>query len=71
MTKYRYSEDENDEKDDEDEETIRDTLENNDDNVGNVREKRFREFGSVEYNGEIYMVTNIYIQSKYHAKDYL
>ncbi|CAF0730642.1 unnamed protein product [Adineta ricciae] len=63
MTKHRYLEDENDEKDDEDEKTDRDRLESNDENVGNLREKRFREFGSVEYNGEIYMTPVDFLES--------
>ncbi|CAF1467340.1 unnamed protein product [Adineta ricciae] len=63
MTKYRYLDDEDDEKDDEVEKTDRDTLENNDENVGNLREKRFREFGSVEYNGEIYMTPVDFLES--------
>ena len=43
--------------DDDDKENDKDNLEKSDAEVTNMRERRFREFASVEYNDEIYMVT--------------
>jgi hypothetical protein len=42
--------------DDDEKENEKDNFEKPDENVMNMRERRFREFASVEYNDEIYMV---------------
>jgi len=49
---------EDDDDDDDEDEKDKQDLEKSDEHVTNMREKRFREFASIEYNGEIYMVIN-------------
>ena len=48
--------------DDDDEETEKEDPDKADENVSNIRERRFREFASIEYNGEIYMVILFYFK---------
>ena len=59
----RYDDDDDDDDDDEEhkQQESKDGSDKADDHVANVRERRFRDFASVEYNGEIYMV--IFISS--------
>ncbi len=45
-----------DDDDDDDGENDKDESDKMNENVSNMREKRFLEFASIEYNGEIYMV---------------
>lgn len=45
--------------DDDDDDGEERSEENTDENIDNLRQRRFREFASVEYMGEIYMVINL------------
>jgi hypothetical protein len=49
--------------DDEDEEDENEKIDSDkiDENVSNLRERRFRDFASVEYHDEIFMVNSFYI----------
>ncbi|CAF0982200.1 unnamed protein product [Rotaria sordida] len=47
--------------DDDDEENDRDDLNRTDKRITNIYERRFHDFGSIEYNGEIYMVVYVYV----------
>jgi len=49
--------------DDDEEENEKDVSDKIEENVTNVREKRFREFASVEYNDEIYMTPVDFLES--------
>ncbi len=60
-----------DDDDDDDDENDKDALDRTDENITNFREKRFRDFASMEYNGEIYMVVWFYkflIKNKYYFR---
>ncbi len=64
LSKHRLFEDkkalDDDDDDDDDDENESDRA---DESVTNIRERRFREFGSIEYNDEIYMVVEFYLIS--------
>ncbi len=49
-----------DDDDDDDDENEKDELDTTDDSTISLRERRFRDFASVEYNEEIYMVIYFY-----------
>jgi len=49
-----------DDDDDDDDENEKDELDTTDDSTTSLRERRFRDFASVEYNEEIYMVIYFY-----------
>ncbi|CAF4634784.1 unnamed protein product [Rotaria socialis] len=55
--------DDDDDDDDEDEDDDKNELDKNDEVKTNPREKRFREFSSVEYNGDIYMTPLDFLES--------
>jgi hypothetical protein len=48
--------DDDDDDDNKDEEKEKDEVDPTEENVSNIRERRFRDFASIEYNEEIYMV---------------
>lgn len=57
MEQKRKNDDEDDEDDEEEEDGKKTTEEDNaDEHVSNLRERRFRDFASVEYRDEIFMV---------------
>jgi len=66
LSKNRLLEDKNaldDDDDDIDDNGDENEIDRIDESVTNVRERRFREFASIEYNGEIYMVVEFYLIS--------
>ncbi|CAF2150068.1 unnamed protein product [Rotaria magnacalcarata] len=61
--KKKLADDDDDDDEDEDEDDDKNELDKNDEVKTNSREKRFREFSSVEYNGEIYMTPLDFLES--------
>ena len=57
--RYDPDDDDDDDDDEDKQQGNKDGSDKNEEHVANVRERRFRDFASVEYNGEIYMVTSI------------
>ncbi len=56
MERKKENIDVDDDDDDDDGDNDKDESDKMNENVSNMREKRFLEFASIEYNGEIYMV---------------
>jgi hypothetical protein len=66
LSKHRLLEDKkalDDDDDDIDDNVDENEIDKTDESVTNIRERRFREFASIEYNGEIYMVAEFYLIS--------
>ncbi|CAF0962475.1 unnamed protein product [Adineta steineri] len=70
LAKYRHlphkkdlDDDDDDEEEDDDDNSNNDELDRSDEKVKNIREKRFRDFSSLEYNGEIYMTPLDFLES--------
>ncbi|CAF0871345.1 unnamed protein product [Adineta steineri] len=70
LAKYRHlphkkdlDDDDDEEEEDDDDENNNDELDRADEKVKNIREKRFRDFSSLEYNGEIYMTPVDFLES--------
>ena len=60
MERKRQNDDKDDEEEEEESEEDKDKVnEDVDEHVSNLRERRFREFASVEYRDEIFMVNSI------------
>jgi hypothetical protein len=51
--------DDDDDDDDNEEEKDKEEMDITDESISSVRERRFRSFASIEYNGEIYMVIDV------------
>ena len=49
-----------DDDDDDDDEKEKKKSDVGDESISSLREKRFREFASIEYNGEVYMVIGLF-----------
>ncbi len=63
MASYRNRLKDEFDEDDDDEENEKDVSDKIEENVTNARERRFREFASVEYNDEIYMTPVDFLES--------
>lgn len=61
--RYDLDEDDDDDDDDNKQQGDKDGSDQTDEHVANVRERRFRDFASVEYNGEIYMTPLDFLES--------